>query len=466
MLFSLNSKRTFDNEIKSTPPDVGPGVYNIVPVMGNHKKSKAPFGSRSERNIYEKPEFEAPPVGEYDPKIMGKSIAITSAFRSEEKRKVFTISKNPAPTDYQFTSTPKHIPNLNRCKRLPTQKITTCYVGQDITGFTDQEGKWVPMKIERHGPEYLGPGSYDPKPPADMAYSKFLGTNSKRDVFPRHDSFPGPGEYSPEKAKSEKLSVSIRNVIRDTPKKSDDPDEYLSPLTWTENQPETSAVFKSRNPRQTFATHDNTPGPTSYFRPQRLRMSAGDGFGTRAERNPLAALNDNPGPGAYDVQPKKWLKDRASIGRKTSVPQTVNDTPGPGQYRLTNSWTSGLPKKATSAFASRSTREETVGNDVPGPGRYTVKIDDKSHAVPTLIRETRFSKVGDWIDYSKEALPPPDAYQTVSMEPSRKKGRTISSLLRDPVNKDNFPGPGAYNVLHDSMLKRSRNAAAPQVSPE
>ena len=69
MLFSLSSGREFTNVCKNTPEHVGPGSYNVSPKMGNKKKMKAPFGSRSSREMYPKAEMEVPSPGDYEAKF-------------------------------------------------------------------------------------------------------------------------------------------------------------------------------------------------------------------------------------------------------------------------------------------------------------------------------------------------------------------------------------------------------------
>lgn len=464
MLFSLNSKREFSNASKSTPPDIGPGAYEIGSSMGNHKKLLAPFGVRSKRfDLYGNIDPDAPAPGEYNPKSLSSSVAITSAFKSEAERNIFQPSTNPGPSDYDVTGSAvkRAIRPLNRVKKAPVSRTQSGYVGQDITGFTDKDGEWVPMKIQFHGPEYLGPGAYDPQPAASMAYPKSLDSSSERDVFNTRERFPGPGAYSPE-TKSGRLPVAIARTSRGSDNRSDERALYAPSETWVSEQaPESSAVFKARDQRNCFAVNSITPGPAAYSRPQKLRMSAGNGFGYRAERKGFWDTNANPGPGAYNIKGEKWVKGRNSTTARAVYHDRRDITPGPGQYKVTSSW-GGSGHGATSAFASRSSRDVRVGNGVPGPGRYSPRITDGDRAVPPAIRETRFTKLGDWIDQAKNDVPAPDAYQ--SIETDYGKGRTILNIHKEPP-RDNVPGPGTYDVVHESLLKRSKNAMAQQAPP-
>jgi hypothetical protein len=122
-------------------------------------------------------------------------------------------------------------------------------------------------------------------------------------------------------------------------------------------------------------------------------------------------------------------------------------------------WAPGEEARPSAQFASQAHRVQNVETEVPGPGRYSPRIIDGGHRVPQLIHETRFAACGSWIDTTKQDIPSPDTYQQVRIEPGR--GRTISRISRDvPIAES--PGPGHYDVVHGSLFKRSKNAAAPQ----
>jgi hypothetical protein len=77
---------------------------------------------------------------------------------------------------------------------------------------------------------------------------------------------------------------------------------------------------------------------------------------------------------------------------------------------------------------SKDVRGRVIKNDTPGCGQYNPRIIDRDHMVPELIHETRVAESGDWIDRSKEEIPPPDSYQSVQMMGRRRI--TISRLAR------------------------------------
>jgi hypothetical protein len=124
----------------------------------------------------------------------------------------------------------------------------------------------------------------------------------------------------------------------------------------------------------------------------------------------------------------------------------------------------GEDNRTHSVFESKSHRRLQPPEPIAATGIYNPKILDPLGKVPALIHEARFAKFGDWVDYSKLDLPAPDSHQTISIQPG--KGRTFSMVTRDVIDKDKFPGPGHYDVVHGSLQARSRNAKAKQASAD
>jgi hypothetical protein len=232
---------------------------------------------------------------------------------------------------------------------------------------------------------------------------------------------------------------------------------FVEPKAWVVPEVEGSAAFRSRDLRDAFPTTSDAPEPTAYYRPPRQQIAAGDGFGSKAERNALAVSSSTPGPGAYNVK-VKWVNGRSSSVRRANDDSKPDPLPGPGEYLRPETWATG--KSPSSVFTCQVNREEKMGNGVPGPGQYQPRITDKDHSLPMTIREARFTKASDWIDTDKADVPSPDSYQAVIISPG--KGRTISTLTRDEKPNDR-PGPGAYDVLHRSLFKRSLNRIAAQI---
>lgn len=486
MLFSLNSERKFNNASNNTSEDVGPGIYNIIPVIGNKKKMKAPFGSKSERNIYPTKPNDAPPPGEYDPKPLQKGLAITSVFMSETKRKPFAPASSPDPTKYsnitQWGIQPSKSAKPMKYHTLQTTKMPGGYIGQaDVTCYTlNDSGNWIPSKKKTKTSKDIGPGSYDPNPIPSKAIPITLGKRVERNIYRMNESFPGPGSYCP-KSNDDKLPIKISTAPRKTydfanSAETKEP-EYLNLKEWAEPEYEGSAAFKSRNIRNTFQIPEPTPAPTAYYRPPRQFYSPGDGLGVRAERNTLSALNSNPGPGSYYPQDSKWVNKnkimfslKKSVGRSVSVASATaapipggKDVPGPGKYNTMKTWVTPQ-MNPSSVFKSKVNRSQEVVNDVPAPGSYNPRITDNDHAVPTLIHESRFTTQGGWVDKNKIDLPAPNAYQSIVFKTG--KGKTISPAYPNPSDKNDFPGPGTYNVVHSSLKTKCYNALASKDTEE
>jgi hypothetical protein len=56
--------------------------------------------------------------------------------------------------------------------------------------------------------------------------------------------------------------------------------------------------------------------------------------------------------------------------------------------------------------------------------------------------------------------PSPDAYQKIELDTGR--GKTIPKSPRfEPRQTRDVPGPGTYEVKHNSLLRRSRNSSIP-----
>jgi hypothetical protein len=108
-------------------------------------------------------------------------------------------------------------------------------------------------------------------------------------------------------------------------------------------------------------------------------------------------------------------------------------------------------------FLSGAARTGKSTTAPPGPGRYSPKLIAKA---PARIHQGRFDKHGNWIEQSKIEGPSPDAYQEIAG--NRGDGKTIPRSPRfEKMVLNGVPGPGAYAVKHQSLLKRSRNSSIP-----
>jgi hypothetical protein len=213
-----------------------------------------------------------------------------------------------------------------------------------------------------------------------------------------------------------------------------------------------------------FPPVEHTPSPVAYQQhAARRRVSPGDGFGCRAERRFGAPLHDDPGPGAYDARAPAWVaRPKSAMARAPAGrPDAPDRVPGPGSYALRRELARADGKRDR-VFVSQTKREPQRPHPGPGPGQYDPRIIDGVGAVPPTIHESRFAKFGDWIDHAKAELPPPDACQQIRMAPG--KGVTIPKITREGPERDNVPGPDAYNVVHRSLSKKSKNVRTIQAT--
>jgi hypothetical protein len=233
---------------------------------------------------------------------------------------------------------------------------------------------------------------------------------------------------------------------------------YSGPRVWTSLASETHPAFKFHGERRLFPEVEETPDPGQYDTAAPPPRVAGDrsGFGVKGTRQPLYSTDDNPGPGTYDTA-GRWIGRRTSTVRRAvdhDDPSTI--APGPGAYDPHRP-AEGDDAHAHAVFLSGTRRTEKVATLPPGPGRYSPKMITKA---PARIHQGRFERHGNWIEQSKIEGPSPDAYQQIGGDHGEgktiPKGRRMEKMLVSDV-----PGPGAYAVKHQSLLKRSRNSSIP-----
>lgn len=456
MIYSLTTERKFTNVIKNTPEDIGPGSYEIIPKMGNKKRMKAPFGCRQNRTLYPKQDLESPAPGAYEAKPLSSSVVVTSVFQSETQRKIFDTTKNPSPADYgHIDKWGKQAYRKIHRKKLATMRPHSGFVGQDVTCFTpNQNGEWVPIKKNIKGQEYIGPGTYSPIE-FPTKYRKSFDSASKREIFVDHEHVPSPCDYSPMKL-NDRYPPAIRELSRSGPVDNGEP-VFVNLTTWAKSEAEATSSFRNRETRELFPNNQKTPSPVIYAHRTKQTFTPGHSFGHKMERKYFDINVENPGPGAYEGNNIKWIK-----GSTGTTPRAVHQvdyaeskrTPGPGSYINLPKWSK---KRPSSVFQSRTKRNQDAVSDTPGAADYFPIINDKERAVPPLIRESRYEKIGDWIDKTKIETPSTDRYQNICMDPG--KGITIPTTTRQDESPNKNPGPGAYNVVHGSMKGKSFNSA-------
>lgn len=460
-LWGLSTERVFSNVIRNTPEDIGPGTYNVELTIGNKKKQKAPFGAKTNRNIFEKPKFEAPPVGEYN-LPPGSSLCITSVFHSRSPRKYFNPIDTPSPAQYgSIKDWSRKEKKKYRGKPKPAKIPLTGFVGQaNVTGFApNEEGEWQPLKVAVQPENAIGPGSYNPKIQSRSVHTSPIGTYQDRNFFNQsRDKIPGPGAYSPNFV-NKKMKTTISRLSREGEKQST-PFNVVPQTEWVTGKKE-SPAFKSASKRGIFTDlPQDTPGPTAYApriktSPEIERGTVDTCFGFRQNRNTFT-INDNPGPGQYTSQ-VNWVKGHKSALSRSKSPDffAASTTPGPGAYEVLNA---GRPTtamaKSSAPFASKTKRELRKIDSNPGPGEYTPQFAYDNEKIPPMIRGTEYGE--SWIDPEKIDNPGPDAYQRIDKD--ERRPLTIPTSKRFNDKKDETPGPGAYNLKHGSFYIPSRNS--------
>ncbi|EAY09797.1 hypothetical protein TVAG_137890 [Trichomonas vaginalis G3] len=470
MTWAQVSERKFDNEIKNTPENVGPGLYDITPVLGNKRALKAPFGAKSDRILFVPPKDQVPPPGSYNVTLLDNDIKITSVFHSGTKRSFFDPQKTPDPTLYSNINQWGQVKAKKQIykRTMPKNRPMTTFFGQKgIKGYTtNKNGDWVPIKEPESKPEDLGPGTYDPIYKVDTSIKVSLDQHAGRDIFQARSSQPGPGEYNPDIVNKRKLLPQIARTLSPSQPQSDVA-EFISPAPWVDESlvGRPTSQFRSGDKRDVFQVSSSTPGPATYYRTSKLPQEYYDNscFGVRAKRKFLDITSDTPGPGTYSIRDIPSMTNSAKIhSRLNPIKSNSMEFPGPGQYKTTKSLL-GNTNRPSSVFASKVSRVSDPSTEVPGPGRYTPLITDTSRQVPIAISERTGGET--WINRTQMENPDPTAYQSI-LPTSNGKGVTISKLDRDTKTADNTPGPGQYNVLHKTFIRKSFNSAVSKLEDD
>jgi hypothetical protein len=205
---------------------------------------------------------------------------------------------------------------------------------------------------------------------------------------------------------------------------------------------------------------ETTPDPGVYnvSAPRAKTVGNLSSFGVRADRQLLHSTDDNPGPGAYNVTGGRWVKrQKETVRREVDRDDPSTAVPGPGAYEPKRPQ-GGERTRPHSVFASGTARTTSSMTVPPGPGKYSPGwVGGK---VAPKIHQSRFPNHGDFIQQGMIETPSPDAYQKIEMDNGQ--GKTIPRSPRfEPTHTRDFPGPGTYEVKHNSLLRRSRNSSIP-----
>ena len=115
--------------------------------------------------------------------------------------------------------------------------------------------------------------------------------------------------------------------------------------------------------RQTVIHAAPTPGPGTYTVPSVIGETSKWGFGSN--KRDSSRLNKSPGPGAYEITPRRDPRAFSLVARRTLSLEKTKEVPGPGTYSPMRTYDS------LRFSVSKSIRQplsfQTAG---PGPGAY------------------------------------------------------------------------------------------------
>ena len=424
---------------------------------------KAPFNVRAGPPIDHLSGIPGP--GQYEAKPVDESQCdYASVFNSRTKRSLYgKFPPYPAPDRYSeikdWTPAPPPEPRPNY-EPEPYRPPSGFFGQPNIAGYAENEsGRMVPIIRMERGPEMIGPGTYSPKQPENDIPSVSLGMEARQDLWGTPPDVPGPGAYLIPEINT-KIPVAISKRVEERPSSSVRK-IHCGPKAWTSLAAETNAVFKFQGDRQIFPPGDQTPDPGYYNPESARRKEAGDrsSFSVRSDRPEIFPTIETPGPGTYEIK-DKWIKDKRPTTPRAVVEDVIPTAyvPGPGAYNV--ELKRKIDRRPNSVFMSRSKRTTSAETDPPGPGKYSPKIIDEYRRIPKKITQTRYEKVGDWLEQSKKKTPSPDAYQRIDSD--LRRGRTIPKSPRFAVeHRNRVPGPGTYEVKHATMFRKSRNSSVP-----
>jgi len=439
------AKRNFDVNLGSTPHVVGPGRYELQECTEKSKKAvkktKAPFGTLSERKTleYVGQGILGPGAGYYKvpsqfKHISGGKIPFQNGPRLVDPR---PVDDNPPPgayfqmVDWSNTKTGQRTPKKHAKigvvfkpaidpPSIPTQAQA---YGYDYKG---------PVQIKKQQPPNrdttLGPAYYSPKKSTINTETacKWSKRSDKRDInhnpqFQLNSFTPGPQHYdTADEIQAEPETRPLQTAPRFTGQKPDAPASTKYSLKRFGDEINDNAIsssFVSTADRFVFKSN-GVPFPGTYdhksdmitkksFRLQDSHIHAPfTSSSARFKSKKVAKRESHLGPATYDVTSQSLAVQsiRDAIMKKTmkggfgsnaqrtgnfdrSRSQTVDVLPGPGQYEIRTEIT---PHKAsdsafgTSCFTSMSSRMKNPRKaleGVPSPWEY----DIKTHSIESKL---------------------------------------------------------------------------------
>jgi hypothetical protein len=483
------AKRDFDVNVGSTSHVVGPGTYELLnctekPRLGAKKKSKAPFGTLSERKTleYVGQGILGPGAGYYKvpsqfQAISGGKIPFQNGPRLVDPR---PVDDNPPPGAY-FNMVDW---SGSKSKLVPKKhaKIGVVFKPAIDPPSIPAQGQAYgyeymgPAKIKKQQPpkrdNTLGPAYYSPKKSTINTETacKWSKRSDKRDInhnpqFQLNSFTPGPQHYdtTDEINEQQEETRPLQTAPRFTGQKPDAPPSTKYNLTRFGddiNENAISSSFVSTADRFVFKSN-GVPFPGTYdhksdivtkksFRVHDSHIHAPfTSSSARFKSKKVAQRESHLGPATYDVTSQSLAVQsiRDAIMKKTMKggfgsnalrtgsfdkprSHTVDVLPGPGQYQIRTEIT---PHKAsdssfgTSCFTSMSSRMKNprkAQEAVPSPWEYDIKHHSIEAKLPTRNKRRNITRAFNG---------------TIT----RKKAEQISNISKAGADS---PGPAAYTM--------------------
>jgi hypothetical protein len=400
----------------SESPKPGPGQYSLPKCSVNHEEF--PKWSIQGKGKVEKTEV-CPGPGYYsNPDYKDEGMAYTFQGRDVKEK----INDDPGPGYYNPIGLKGPEGFTLKGKIVLKEKVNEnpgpgYYNAPKVEINHEEWPKWtIPSKYYQKekdvGP---GPGQYRTDSPKDK--NKGITIKQRYEKHEKVDDIPGPGNYNIKVPPGHPgITIGERNSHPVRLNEVPGPGNYNAKLLdgnpkWT---------IKGRHPRET--SQEPTPGPGHYKNPDY------DGKGvayTIKGRNSLERVDENPGPGAYNIKAKKG--NEITMGKKFEKIDKTEITPGPGNYNSRTTLTHIGHK------IGKSIRSELKANDIPGPGSY----NDKRKGNPYKGKfGTSKREAGKKLD-----VPGPGSYNVQA--PKGPEGPKIQTRYPDSLRNDN-PGPAHY----------------------
>ncbi|KAM4834308.1 sperm-tail PG-rich repeat-containing protein 2 isoform 1-T1 [Thomomys bottae] len=349
---------------------------------------------------------------------------------------------------------------------------------------------------------HVGPGSYQvpfPKEQGTGGYAPFLSWSTRSVASNLEKSVPGPGHYNISKSQSnikggkslQNREIRFKKIISDNPGPAGYDQCYPGSLDMNQKLLEAKEHLQLKGSRSSAVNRsldipsipsyrqshgyeinddgsikrlsppniDSTLGP-AYYRPQFDASKAtlkykGIHFGTSSRSGQFLPGQSGPGPGQYDVDQEKTLHYE-NVNVKKDNQQS---------YALF------LPR-----FYELITLQEKK-RGVPGPGKYEIKSQfqkTESTALNVNYGSPAFLSQSQRFVPIKSVTPAPGAYnETQTILKSSKKPQVRTPVKSTPVKstpfgqsaarftqigkKEEVPGPGFYNILHNNIIDNIKN---------